>query len=245
MANYRNVSVSFWTDSKVVEEFTPEDRYIWLYCITNPHTNLCGCYEISIKQISAETGYNEDTVKRLLARLEKEHKVIQYDQETKELLILNWYRYNWTASERLDKPLMAGIQEVKTDRFREVLVARFNERESVMKAKMQRPGEAPVILFPMINGSEYPIYQDQCDEWAGLYPAVDVAQELRNMRGWLTSNPAKRKTSQGINKFVTGWLARVQNRGGRGGGRQPPASRSQQAMSDLQELHRYFEEGET
>lgn len=52
MASYRNISMDFWTDSKVVDDFTPEDRYIYLYCMTNPHTNLCGCYEVSIKQIN-------------------------------------------------------------------------------------------------------------------------------------------------------------------------------------------------
>ena len=69
MASYRNISMDFWTDSKVVDDFTPEDRYIYLYCMTNPHTNLCGCYEVSIKQIANETGYNNDTVERLLKRL--------------------------------------------------------------------------------------------------------------------------------------------------------------------------------
>lgn len=70
MASYRNISMDFWTDSKVVDDFTPEDRYIYLYCMTNPHTNLCGCYEVSIKQIANETGYNNDSVERLLKRLD-------------------------------------------------------------------------------------------------------------------------------------------------------------------------------
>lgn len=38
MARYRNVSTSFWEDNKVVDDFTPEDKYIYLYCMTNPHT---------------------------------------------------------------------------------------------------------------------------------------------------------------------------------------------------------------
>lgn len=46
MAKGRIVSTSFWDDSKVVDDFTPEDKYIYLYCMTNPHTNLCGCYEV-------------------------------------------------------------------------------------------------------------------------------------------------------------------------------------------------------
>ena len=97
MASYRNISMDFWTDSKVVDDFTPEDRYIYLYCMTNPHTNLCGCYEVSIKQIANETGYNNDSVERLLKRLDSAHNVIRYSAQTKELLILNWCRYNWST----------------------------------------------------------------------------------------------------------------------------------------------------
>ena len=104
MAKGRIVSTSFWDDSKVVDDFTPEDKYIYLYCMTNPHTNLCGCYEVSIKQIANETGYNEDTIKRLLMRMDREHNVIRYSSITKELLVLNWFRYNWSTSEKLNKP---------------------------------------------------------------------------------------------------------------------------------------------
>lgn len=85
MAKGRLISTSFWDDSKVVDDFTPEDKYIYLYCMTNPHTNLCGCYEVSVKQIASETGYNEDTVKRLLMRLDRDHNVIRYSSITKEL----------------------------------------------------------------------------------------------------------------------------------------------------------------
>lgn len=138
MASYRNISMDFWTDSKVVDDFTPEDRYIYLYCMTNPHTNLCGCYEVSIKQIANETGYNNDSVERLLKRLDGAHNVIRYSAQTKELLILNWCRYNWSASEKLNKPLLSEIRRVKNDRFREYLAARYNERGTVTAQYTER-----------------------------------------------------------------------------------------------------------
>lgn len=131
MANYRNISMSFWTDTKVVDDFTPEDRYIYLYCMTNPHTNLCGCYEVSIRQIASETGYNTDSVERLLKRLDSVHDVIRFNAPTKELLVLNWYRYNWTGSEKMVKPLLGEIRKVKCDGFRAYLAERFNALKSV------------------------------------------------------------------------------------------------------------------
>ena len=133
MANYRNISMAFWTDTKVVDDFTPEDRYVYLYCMTNPHTNLCGCYEVSIKQIARETGYNEDSVERLLKRLDAVHNVLRYNAATKELLILNWCRYNWSESDKLNKPLLAEIRKVKCDRFRKFLADRYNTRHKIDK----------------------------------------------------------------------------------------------------------------
>ncbi|WP_267909764.1 hypothetical protein [Staphylococcus haemolyticus] len=39
MAKYRHVQTSFWSDARVSEEMTPEDKYFYLYLMTNEHTN--------------------------------------------------------------------------------------------------------------------------------------------------------------------------------------------------------------
>jgi hypothetical protein len=73
----------------------------------------------------------------------------------------------------------------------------------------------PVIQLPLNDGSEHPVSQPEVDEWVRLYPAVDVMQELRNIRGWLLANPKKRKTRSGIHKCVNSWLAKEQDKGPR------------------------------
>lgn len=118
MAIYRNIQLSFWTDNKVEDDFTPEDKYFYLYLLTNPQTNLCGCYEVSYSQMTNQTGYNRNTINRLLSRLETVHGVIRYNKGNKEVLILNWYKYNWSKSEKT----LVGVENVakfiKTDDFR-------------------------------------------------------------------------------------------------------------------------------
>jgi len=121
MAFYRTISISFWTDSKVVDTFTPEDKYFYLYLFTNPHTNLSGCYEISMKQVVNETGYSMDTIENLIHRFEDFHKVISYSRQTKEILLLNWHKYNWTKSDKFLKSLEKEIQKVKNPEFRSYL----------------------------------------------------------------------------------------------------------------------------
>ncbi len=76
------------------------------------------------------------------------------------------------------------------------------------------PAPEPVLTLALNDKSEYPIYGPQIAEWEALYPAVDVMQELRAMKGWLNANPTKRKTKTGISRFVNGWLAKEQNGGG-------------------------------
>lgn len=72
----------------------------------------------------------------------------------------------------------------------------------------------PVFTLPLNDGSDYPIFETQVREWEELYPSVDIMQQLRNMKGWLSGNKTRRKTKRGILKFITGWLAREQDRGG-------------------------------
>lgn len=121
MAIYRNVSLSFWEDNKVVDNFTYKDKYFLLYLLTNPHTNLIGCYEVSIRQMSNELELDKSEVEELLTRMEHVHKVILYAEETKEILIKNWHKYNWTKSEKLLKKVESLIQYIKSEKLRKEL----------------------------------------------------------------------------------------------------------------------------
>jgi hypothetical protein len=74
--------------------------------------------------------------------------------------------------------------------------------------------EPPVITLLLNTGEEYGISESNVYEWSELYPAVDVMQCLRNMKGWLMANKSKRKTIRGINKFIIKWLQNEQDKGG-------------------------------
>lgn len=121
MAIYRNVQLGFWTDSKIEDDFTPEDKYFYLYLITNPQTNICGCYQISYAQVTNQTGYNKDTIDRLIERFENVHRVVRFSRETKEILILNWYKYNLNKSEKTLAGAENVAKHIKTPAFREYI----------------------------------------------------------------------------------------------------------------------------
>lgn len=50
--------------------------------------------------------------------------------------------------------------------------------------------------------------------WQKAYPAVDVFAELNAMEAWFRANASRRKTSDGIKRFVNSWLSRAQEKGG-------------------------------
>jgi len=93
-----------------------------------------------------------------------------------------------------------------------------NKTKTDILAEMNVPrqlGEEPFIGILLNDGTEFQIYESLIEHWKKLYPAVNVYQELRNMCGWSLSNPSKRKTERGIHRFITSWLQREQDRGGR------------------------------
>lgn len=133
--SYRNISPSFWTDSKVDEDFTPEDKYFYLYLLTNPHTNICGCYEITLKQMSQETGYNVDTLKKLLDRMENVHRVARYSATNREVLLVNWGKYNWTRSSKLVAAVEITATYIKTARFRDYILGEIQKKQKKESTK--------------------------------------------------------------------------------------------------------------
>ena len=144
MATYRTIYLTFWTDPKVDDEFTPEDKYFYLYLLTNPHTNICGCYELGERQCCRETGYNSETVSRLLKRFQDVHDVIRYDSKTKEVLILNWYKYNWTKSNDLVKGVKSVAANIKSDTFRDYILSLVEDGHKTLPTPSTDPGETSV-----------------------------------------------------------------------------------------------------
>ncbi len=93
---------------------------------------------------------------------------------------------------------------------------RERKRESANPASAaSAPPPAPAVFsIPLNDGTTYGVTQEAIDEYAVLYPAVDVPQELRKMIGWANANPQKRKTKGGIKRHIASWLAREQDKGG-------------------------------
>lgn len=121
MAKFRSIQTEFWNDTKVVDEFKPDDKFIFLYLLTNSKANQLGCYELSISQICIETGYKNAKVVRILENLEQNLKVIVYDYDTKEVFLKNWHKYNWLNSEKTRKCVEKEFSLVKSSKLKDLI----------------------------------------------------------------------------------------------------------------------------
>ena len=94
----RVVNTKFWTDAYITE-LDPSEKLIFIYLITNNLTNICGIYEITLRQISFDTGFELETVKRILQRFERDGKVA--------------YKDGWVAIRNFIKNQNQGSPQVK------------------------------------------------------------------------------------------------------------------------------------
>ena len=87
------------------------------------------------------------------------------------------------------------------------------EAETAPDQPVPSAPSSPIVISIILNDKmEYPITEADVEGWKDLYPAVDVMQELRKMKGWADANPSKRKTKAGIKRFINAWLSKEQDR---------------------------------
>ena len=184
--------------------------------------------------------YDDDApslIEGWLSELEREACIVRYKVEGSSFMQIA----KWLSHQKIDKPTRSKFPEF--DESSRILANPRDEvGKSIESSPLERKGEegrgyggdqegkgsaeprgdstpsAPpepaVVSIPLIDKSEFGVTQSQLDEWAHSFPAVDVLQQLREMRQWCMANPTKKKTRRGVLAFVTRWLGSEQDRGG-------------------------------
>jgi hypothetical protein len=71
MATQRMVTTTIWTKSQKFIKLDPLQRYLFLYLITNERVELCGAYEMMLREMALWTGLDErETLPNMLQALE-------------------------------------------------------------------------------------------------------------------------------------------------------------------------------
>ena len=112
MAVYRHIHINYWQDGFVLD-LTPEEKYFYIYLMTNSKTSQCGIYELHRRIIETETGYNRETVEKLLNRFGEYEKIV-YCEETQEIFLKNWIKHNKVVSPKVKKCIEKELSNIKS-----------------------------------------------------------------------------------------------------------------------------------
>ena len=93
MSVKRVVDTSLWSNVRLVNEFSAEDKYFMLYILTNQYVRQCGIYKLPKRIISFEMGYTVEAIECILDRFQNAYKIIAYDHGTNEIAILSYLKH--------------------------------------------------------------------------------------------------------------------------------------------------------
>lgn len=185
-------------------------KAIFDYQSTGQTPNLDKSLKLAFIPIKNSLDRNEskwEETKKARSEAGKKHKGNQYTNGTK-----------WNKTKQMEQVGTNGtVNDNVNVNVNEHVNVNVNEHVSVndnkknISASSSESDSKLFIELPLIDKTGYPIYEKDIETWKTIYPAVNIEQEIRNMFGWLDSNPKNRKTKSGIRRFINSWLSRSQN----------------------------------
>ena len=161
-----------------------------------------------------QSSVTEKMVREGLEHMEAQGLILRYTADGEEYLKLaSWEKHQRLRNSRRKFP---APEEADPD-IPEADANVPSEAQEPSAAETAEPEvrELPVAEIPLNDNTSFPVYRRDADEYAALYPAVDIDQELRNIRGWCLANPSRRKTKRGVKAFINSWLSRSQDKAGK------------------------------
>lgn len=118
----RNINTDIWLDNEIIDDFSKNDTFLWLYILTSPKTFLCGVLKSPISSIAFDTKLSKEEIVESIDNLQNKFNKIKYNKENNEILILNWHKYNWTKSLKLLESVERTLKNVKSEEFVDYVV---------------------------------------------------------------------------------------------------------------------------
>lgn len=121
MEVFTRIERGYWQDDFILE-LTPEQKFFYLYLMSNSKVNTLGAYVFPLTMSTVELGYNKETVLKLLDYFAQVGKII-WDETTKEVFLLNWPKRNWNKKTATLRALKKDFGALKSPVLREKISA--------------------------------------------------------------------------------------------------------------------------
>jgi len=225
MAIFRKIHTSFWSDP-FTQDLTPEQKYFYLYLITNDRTKQCGIYEITKRQICYDTGYNIDTVSKFLDFFINREK-IRYNFETNEIAIKNWAKYNGSTSPKVISCVNEELMQIKDTVLIEyiygidrVSILHRKENKKENKNENENNTESPAPEKSIINSNfnrqpNVPTKQQVWETFKGSGGTKEMAKSFFDKHegtGWFLNGSSITNFIPLANKFIDNWKRNEQSK---------------------------------
>lgn len=177
-----------------------------------------GSFITSARNLAKESHLSVNTVRRLLQLLENEHQITRTVTQSWTLIsVVNYAKYQ--DIDENDGTLNDTHLDTSTDTQTDTLTAHNRRNKEYKEYKYINntcpeqtsfASEQAMDLPPLIlkDGTRFHISENHFKEFSDAYPNVDVKDQIFKMSQWLKTNPNKRKTKNGIMRFINSWIAR-------------------------------------
>lgn len=172
-----------------------------------------GQFVFGRKAASRELDMPESSIWKRMMKLEKLQNVnIISDSKYSVISIVNWDIYNpfqKKGDSKGDKEVTSKEQARNTEKNDK----NYKNDKKELLAVEKIPEKDIEIEIPLVDKTTFQITKQMAREFSDLYPAVDISQTLRTIKGWNVANPKHRKTRDGFMRHINTWLAKEQNKG--------------------------------
>jgi len=156
MAIFRKVHTSIWSDAWF-SEISQDKKLFYIYLLTNERTKQCGVYEITKKQIAFDLGYTIDRVSKLLDHFINIGK-IRYNNDTKEVALGNWLKFNSSTSPKVQKCINQEFSLVKDTLLIEYVKSMDTEPQEEEEKEEEKEEDVRAIYDEFLKQTDNPNY---------------------------------------------------------------------------------------
>jgi len=182
-SNSRNryINTAFWSDPWV-ESLDPIAKLLFLYLLTNEHTNIAGVYELSIRKMAFESGIEEDKIVELVGEFEIKGKIKYLDGW---VILKNFSKHQRAWSADVQKGVRRILEDLP-DHIREAAEGPWDRilrnKQKVHRGSIEAPGRStdPLPYSDSDSDSDFNSDSDSdSDGSARASPHLPPQDELR------------------------------------------------------------------
>lgn len=113
MRDFSKISPSVWTSKKFTGLASNEARLAYLYFLTGKHQTNAGVSSVPPAYVAHDLNWSVEEVEQIITQLQAA-ELIEYDEDTNELLIVNWFKHNVPMNAKHRKGIVYTLERVES-----------------------------------------------------------------------------------------------------------------------------------